>query len=137
MGQPTLYMGRISKPVFIAMYLKVLFSSPRIPFVGVSVALVVDKKVVVGAGMLCFIVTDLILVYNPILDELFTAIRGQGSYLNGERLTVSSTSHMQNALVATGFPYDIHNQTLINNIVTNLGTILKNTRAGMQPCLLE
>lgn len=44
-------------------------------------------------------------VYNPILDELFTASKGEGAFLNGKRLKVSKTAAMEQALVATGFPY--------------------------------
>ncbi len=46
-------------------------------------------------------------VYDPNLDELFTAEKGSGAYLNGRRLTVSSTSKLINSLLVTGFPYDI------------------------------
>lgn len=46
-------------------------------------------------------------VYDPNLDELFTAEKGSGSYLNGRRLTVSSTPKLINSLLVTGFPYDI------------------------------
>jgi myo-inositol-1(or 4)-monophosphatase len=47
----------------------------------------------------------LAVVYNPILEELFWAVRGEGAYCNGKRLEVSSQSKLQNALIATGFPY--------------------------------
>ncbi|KAJ2809281.1 hypothetical protein H4S07_003236 [Coemansia furcata] len=43
-------------------------------FTGVSIGLAIDKQPVVGV------------VYLPILDELYTGIRGQGSFLNGQRL---------------------------------------------------
>lgn len=46
-------------------------------------------------------------VYDPNLDELYTAERGSGAFLNGQRLTVSSTSEMIRSLLVTGFPYDI------------------------------
>ena len=44
-------------------------------------------------------------VYNPILDELFWAKRGKGAYLNGEKICVSATTKLIDALLATGFPY--------------------------------
>lgn len=44
-------------------------------------------------------------VYNPILDELFCAIRGQGAHLNGQAIHVSTQDTLQQALIATGFPY--------------------------------
>lgn len=46
-------------------------------------------------------------VYDPNLDELFTAEKGSGAYLNGKRLSVSSTSRLIESLLVTGFPYDI------------------------------
>jgi len=44
-------------------------------------------------------------VYNPFLNECFTAIRGQGAWLNDEPITVSGKTEIGRALVATGFPY--------------------------------
>ena len=46
-------------------------------------------------------------VYDPNLDELFTAERGSGAYCNGRRLKVSQASELINSLLVTGFPYDI------------------------------
>ncbi len=44
-------------------------------------------------------------IYNPILDELFWARRGEGAYLNGQKIEVSPTKELIDALIATGFPY--------------------------------
>ena len=44
-------------------------------------------------------------VYNPILNELFTAERGQGAFCNGRPIRVSDTADLQQSLLATGFPY--------------------------------
>ncbi len=60
----------------------------------VSIALEIDGRV------------DLGIVYDPIGGELFTAERGEGARLNGQRLTVSSRGAMIDALVCTGFPYN-------------------------------
>jgi myo-inositol-1(or 4)-monophosphatase len=43
-------------------------------------------------------------LYDPLLDELFTAERGRGARLNGKPMHVSSTPEMAESLVATGFP---------------------------------
>jgi myo-inositol-1(or 4)-monophosphatase len=43
-------------------------------------------------------------ISDPLLDELFTAERGCGAWLNGRRMHVSSTPVLAEALVATGFP---------------------------------
>jgi len=45
-------------------------------------------------------------IYNPMHDELFTAIRGGGAFINGRRLHVSSRSPLRSTLLGTGFPYD-------------------------------
>lgn len=48
-------------------------------------------------------------VYDPNLEEMFTAERGSGAYLNGKRMRVSQASGLINSLLVTGFPYDIAN----------------------------
>ena len=48
-------------------------------------------------------------VYDPLLDEMFTAERGKGAYLNGKRLSTSSVTELQRSLLVTGFPYDTWN----------------------------
>ncbi|WIY53769.1 inositol monophosphatase [Devosia sp. YIM 151766] len=44
------------------------------------------------------------LVYNPVVDEMFTAIKGSGAFLNGERLTVSQSRDVGLMNVGTGLP---------------------------------
>lgn len=44
--------------------------------------------------------------YDPLRDELFTARRGGGAFLNGRPLAVSTRDTLAESLVATGFPYD-------------------------------
>ena len=44
-------------------------------------------------------------VYVPSTDEMFTAVRGRGAWLNGERIGCSTTDDLAHALVATGFSY--------------------------------
>lgn len=59
------------------------------PFVGVSIGLAVAKELVLGV------------VYNPILEEMFTATKGGGAFLNSSPIKVSSTTELNKALVAT------------------------------------
>ncbi|MEW6509600.1 MAG: inositol monophosphatase family protein [Bacteroidota bacterium] len=57
--------------------------------------------------------------YDPNRDELFTAERGRGAFLNGRRLSVSDASELINSLLVTGFPYDLaanHGRTVENFI---------------------
>ncbi|MBP2629201.1 MAG: histidinol-phosphatase [Firmicutes bacterium] len=74
-----------------------------LPIFAVSIALQYQGETVLGV------------VYAPIPNQMFTAIKGQGAYLNGERLYVSEKTELIECVLATGFPYDIaHNQA--NNI---------------------
>lgn len=47
-------------------------------------------------------------VYDPMRDELFVAERGEGASLNGEPIGVSAAAEIGDAMLCTGFPYDIH-----------------------------
>src|SRR5690606_18890829 len=44
-------------------------------------------------------------VYDPVRDELFTASRGDGAYLNDRRIRASARLDLGGALLVTGFPY--------------------------------
>ena len=44
-------------------------------------------------------------VYNPNNNELFTASRGDGAYLNNQRLRVSKRIHLEDCLIGTGIPF--------------------------------
>ncbi len=59
------------------------------PFYCASIALQVDGETQVGV------------VYAPALDELFTAVRGEGARRNGEPITVSNVDELRDALVLT------------------------------------
>lgn len=65
----------------------------QVPHTCISLGVYKDKKPFIGV------------VYNPILDELYTAQVGHGAYLNGEKLEVSKENDFQKALLSTGFPY--------------------------------
>ncbi|HCR49614.1 MAG TPA: inositol monophosphatase family protein [Rhodothermales bacterium] len=64
-----------------------------VPPYAVSIALQVEREVVVGV------------ILDVSRDELFTAIRGDGFYVNGVRKEVSSYSTLQQSLLTTGFPF--------------------------------
>jgi myo-inositol-1(or 4)-monophosphatase len=65
------------------------------PFFCVSVALEKNGEVVVGV------------VYQPMFEELFVAEKYGGAYLNGRKIAVSRVDTLRNALLSTGFPYDV------------------------------
>jgi myo-inositol-1(or 4)-monophosphatase len=66
-----------------------------IPIFCVSIAAVVDGELLCGV------------IYQPMLGELFTAARGEGAWLNGKRLQVSQTEALEDAILVTGFPYNV------------------------------
>ena len=65
------------------------------PFFCVSLGLQLAGSVAWGA------------VYDPLRDELFHARRGGGAWCNGQPIRVSDTARLDDALLCTGFPYDI------------------------------
>ena len=44
-------------------------------------------------------------IYNPVTDEMYTAERGHGAYLNDKRLRVAARKHLKESLFATGIPF--------------------------------
>ena len=64
------------------------------PWFCVSIALEHNDEVLVGV------------IYHSMMDELFTAVKGRGAFLNGNRISVSARSPLRGSLIATGFPYD-------------------------------
>ncbi|MDY0261438.1 inositol monophosphatase family protein [Syntrophotalea acetylenica] len=51
--------------------------------------------------------TEVAVVYDPVHDEMFTAVRGGGAFLNGAPLQVSRADDLSRTLLATGFPYEL------------------------------
>lgn len=66
-------------------------------------------------------------VYDPTRKELFTAVRGQGAFLNGQPLRVSSAAALVDAILVTGFPYDVHQR--VDEIVGLFAEFLGRARA--------
>ncbi len=62
------------------------------PCFAVSIGLAEDAKPIVGV------------VFNPVANELFTAVRGGGAFLNQKPIHVSPVEELARSLVATGFP---------------------------------
>ena len=69
----------------------------------------VSIGVVSGEDILCGV------VYNPVADETFSAVRGEGASLNGQSIGVSAIGELDRSLLATGFPYNIR-ETADNNL---------------------
>lgn len=90
-----------------------------LPFVATSVALWDGDAPLVGV------------VNLPLLGECFSAVRGGGAILNGESIRVSATDELSDALVATGFPYDI--PTHLPQILEHLDRMLPRTQGLRRP----
>lgn len=67
----------------------------KFPVFSISIALSYRRQLILGV------------VYDPLRDELFAAEAGQGARLNGVPIHVSATAALDQALLATGFPYDM------------------------------
>ncbi len=85
------------------------------PFFCVSLACELNSEIVWGA------------VYDPLRDELFTAELQQGAELNGTPLRVSTTDDIGQALLCTGFPYDV--QESDDNNLNHFENFIKVCRA--------
>lgn len=77
------------------------------PVYAVSIGLFVKKESLAGV------------VYDPNLKELFSAVRGRGATLNGDAIHVSTVESLENALLATGFPYTLRDdpKKIMNDFV--------------------
>ena len=71
-----------------------------IPHFGISVGLEHNKEIICG------------IVFDPIKDELFSAEKGNGSYLNNQRMRVSARSKLKDCIIFTGGP--THNSKKTN-----------------------
>jgi len=65
------------------------------PFFAVSVGVEIDGELAAGA------------VFDPVREELFAAARGHGATLNATPIHVSAIERVEDALLVTGFPYDV------------------------------
>lgn len=71
-----------------------------IPIFAISIAVSISKEIVTG------------IVYQPLSNELFVAQKGRGAFLNGKQLRISATSKLEEAFIATGFPYNVTSDPL-------------------------
>jgi len=85
------------------------------PFFSVSIGLEKDGAVVLGV------------VYDPMRDELFTAQKGAGAYLNNKRIKVSDTKRLSESLLATGFAYGV--KEAADDNIANFRDFLMQARA--------
>lgn len=80
-----------------------------------------QPHVAVSLGFYVKGVPHLGVVHSPFLQETFTAIKGQGAFLNEQPIKVSGLKKLRPALIATGFPYD---KTQLKHLIDRLAAIL-------------
>jgi myo-inositol-1(or 4)-monophosphatase len=66
-------------------------------------------------------------VYDPLMEELYTATAGGGAFRNGQRIAVSEETRLDRSLLATGFAYD-RRESEVDNL-DHFGAFLKRARA--------
>lgn len=85
----------------------------QIPGYAVSIGLARNNEVIAGV------------VYEVNRDECFSALKGEGAYLNDERISVSDVSELKDSLIGTGFPVNAFD--LIPTFLGITAEIIRNT----------
>ena len=98
-----------------------------LPHFSVSIAIRVKNRTEVGV------------VYDPIRNELFTAVRGEGAKLNEVRLRVDSQNELNGAILATGFPFKqprlMPTQfAIMNNLIDEAADFRRTGSAALDLC---
>jgi myo-inositol-1(or 4)-monophosphatase len=90
-----------------------------LPVYCVSIALAVKGKV------------EQAVVYDPTRNDLFTATKGRGAYLNDRRIRVSKRTQLKESLISTGFPF--RQEDNFNQYLTMMGEVMKRTAGLRRP----
>ncbi len=85
------------------------------PFFSISIALEISG------------VVDMGLVYDPVKDEMFTAERGKGAYLNDEPIRVSKSHAIEHCHVCTGFMHEV--EWMVEANIRHFGNFIRRARA--------
>jgi len=97
------------------------------PVFTISIALERRSEIILG------------LVYDPMREEMFSVLKGQGAFLNGKKICVSDIDELDKSLLATGFPYDVrvsqeNNISHFNNFIIRAQGIRRCGSAAMDLC---
>ncbi len=97
------------------------------PLFCTSIALEYKGDVIVGV------------VYEPNLKQLFVAEKGAGAYLNGKKISVSSSAHLKQSLLASGFAYNVaevknNNLNHFHNFILNARAVRRDGVAAVDLC---
>ena len=89
------------------------------PVYCVSIALAVKGKV------------EQAVIYDPSRNDLFTATKGRGAYLNERRIRVSKRTQLKECLVSTGFPFRPGDN--FKNYLAMMGDVMQRTAGLRRP----
>ena len=100
-----------------------------LPIFSISIALCHDDSTVLG------------IVHAPYLNETYTAIRGQGAYVNAKKIQVHPESELNKCIVGTGFPYDkgtnpANNLDYFSNVLPQVRGVRRYGSAAYDLCLV-
>ena len=90
-----------------------------LPVYCVSIALAVKGKV------------EQAVIYDPSRNDLFTATKGRGAYMNDRRLRVSKRIKLQECLISTGFPFRPTDD--FNTYLRMMGDVMQRTAGLRRP----
>lgn len=96
------------------------------PIFAVSIALEINEQLEIGV------------VLDPTRNELFHAVRGEGAFLNGRRISVSKIKLLERSLLASGFPYIITKRSieLFNHMLFKAQAVRRAGAAAIDLCYL-
>ena len=86
-----------------------------LPHFCVSIALAKDKEVIAGV------------IFDPVKDEVFWAERGIGAFVNSRRLRVSGRRRLEDSIIATGAPFNLHEESIAERFIEQLRPIMQQT----------
>ncbi|MFK7823075.1 MAG: inositol monophosphatase [Oligoflexales bacterium] len=100
-----------------------------LPIFAISIGLYKLGKPVIGV------------VYAPYLKEMYYASKGNGAYLNGKKLEISTKESLKHCMVGTGFPYDkayakLNNLDYFNNLLPKVRGIRRYGACAYDLCLV-
>jgi myo-inositol-1(or 4)-monophosphatase len=90
-----------------------------LPIYCVSIALAVKGKV------------EQAVIYDPSRNDLFTATKGRGAYMNNRRIRVAKRTRLQECLIATGFPFRKDDD--FNTYLRMMGDMMQSTAGLRRP----
>jgi myo-inositol-1(or 4)-monophosphatase len=98
-----------------------------VPIFSVSIGIEKDGEVEVGV------------VYDPSRKEMFFAIKNEGAFLNENKIKVSETDNINNAMLVTGFPYNVKENPsnclgLFNGFILNSQAVRRLGSAALDAC---